>query len=147
MIATNKKNVLDDLLAKLPKKEKAVLNKDYSIVTSDPESMKFIDRVAADSRSIGLYHTSGLSTPSQIFMDLIALTNLVEGEKDPYIEQSNALVRERYLALMDGLRLKASSIDENARYYTLIDINSLIKQSYDEDFANWKIANKNASLI
>ena len=143
LIATNKKNVLDDLLAKLPKKEKAILNKDYSIVTSDPESMKFIDRVAADSRSIGLYHTSGLSTPSQIFMDLIALTNLVEGEKDPYIEQSNALVRERYLALMDGLRLKASSIDENARYYTLIDINSLIKQSYDEDFANWKIANKN----
>ncbi len=143
LIATNKKNVLDDLLAKLPKKEKDLLSKEYSIVTSDPESMKFIDRVAADSRSIGLYHTSGLSTPSQIFMDLIALTNLTEGEKDPYIEQSNALVRERYLALMEGLRLKADSTDENARYYTLVDINSLIKQNYDEDFAKWKIANKN----
>ena len=76
-------------------------------------------------------------------MDLIALTNLTEGEKDPYIEQSNALVRERYLALMEGLRLKADSTDENARYYTLVDINSLIKQNYDEDFAKWKIANKN----
>ena len=104
--------------------------------------MKFIDRVAADSRSIGLYHTSGLSTPSQVFMSLIALTNLVEGGKDLYIEQSNELVRQRYITLMSELHLEADASDENASYYTLINVNDLIKRNYDEKFASWKIANK-----
>ena len=142
LIATNKDNVMDELLLKLPKKDMDALNKEYSIVTNETQSFKFIERVAADSRSIGLYHTSGLSTPSQVFMDLIALTNLVEGEKDPYIEQSNELVRQRYLTLMNELHLPADASNENARYYTLVDVNEVIKKNYDEDFANWKIANK-----
>ncbi len=142
LIATNKDNVMDKLLARLPAKDKNELNKEYSIVTAEPESMKFIDRVAADSRSIGLYHTSGLSTPSQVFMSLIALTNLVEGGKDPYIEQSNELVRQRYITLMSELHLEADASDENASYYTLINVNDLIKRNYDEKFASWKIANK-----
>ncbi len=142
LIATNKDNVMDELLLKLPKKDMDALNKEYSIVTNETQSFKFIERVAADSRSIGLYHTSGLSTPSQVFMDLIALTNLVEGEKDPYIEQSNELVRQRYLTLMNELHLPVDASNENARYYTLIDVNEVIKKNYDEDFANWKIANK-----
>ena len=116
LIATNKDNVMDKLLARLPAKDKNELNKEYSIVTAEPESMKFIDRVAADSRSIGLYHTSGLSTPSQVFMSLIALTNLVEGGKDLYIEQSNELVRQRYITLMSELHLEADASDENASY-------------------------------
>ena len=140
LIATN--NVMDKLLARLPAKDKNELNKEYSIVTAEPESMKFIDRVAADSRSIGLYHTSGLSTPSQVFMSLIALTNLVEGGKDLYIEQSNELVRQRYITLMSELHLEADASDENASYYTLINVNDLIKRNYDEKFASWKIANK-----
>ncbi|MBR0031674.1 MAG: bifunctional aspartate transaminase/aspartate 4-decarboxylase [Treponema sp.] len=142
LIATNKDNVMDKLLARLPAKDKNELNKEYSIVTAEPESMKFIDRVAADSRSIGLYHTSGLSTPSQVFMSLIALTNLVEGGKDLYIEQSNELVRQRYITLMSELHLEADASDENASYYTLINVNDLIKRNYDEKFASWKIANK-----
>lgn len=142
LIATNKDNVMDKLLARLPAKDKNELNKEYLIVTAEPESMKFIDRVAADSRSIGLYHTSGLSTPSQVFMSLIALTNLVEGGKDLYIEQSNELVRQRYITLMSELHLEADASDENAMYYTLINVNDLIKRNYDEKFASWKIANK-----
>ena len=43
--------------------------------------MPFLDRVVADSRSIGLYHTSGLSTPSQVFMDLLALSHLIYAER------------------------------------------------------------------
>ena len=39
--------------------------------------MSFVDRICADSRSIGLYHTSGLSTPQQIMMVLLSMTHLV----------------------------------------------------------------------
>ena len=73
LIAMNEDNVCDRLLSELPEADKEYLHQEYSIVTTDPDSLPFLDRVVADSRSIGLYHTSGLSTPSQVFMDLLAL--------------------------------------------------------------------------
>ncbi|MDO4538554.1 MAG: bifunctional aspartate transaminase/aspartate 4-decarboxylase [Coriobacteriales bacterium] len=138
IIAAHKDNVMDELLAKLPEEDKAALNKEYRIVTSDPASMKFIDRLCADSRSIGLYHTSGLSTPSQIMMDLFSLTHLAAGDTDPYIELCNGLVKERYQALMTGLGLEADKTATNAQYYTLVDVNALCEKHYGAEFADWK---------
>jgi len=92
----NENNVCDRLLSKLPEADKAYLRKEYSIVNTVPDSMPFLDRVVADSRSIGLYHTSGLSTPSQVFMDMLALSHLVyaaRGEEDPYIRLANDTIR------------------------------------------------------
>lgn len=57
------------------------------------ESLNLL-RIVADSRSVGLYHTSGLSTPQQIQMALFALTSLITKGRDPYIESSKNLVRE-----------------------------------------------------
>ena len=138
MIALNKDNVVDRLIAKLPAEDKRKLEDEYDIVASEPGKMPFIERLCADSRSIGLYHTSGLSTPSQVFMDLLALTHLVDPTNDPYIEQSKTLVHERYTTLMEALGLEADTTRENAQYYTIVDINSLIEQRYGTDFAAWK---------
>ena len=99
--------------------------------------MPFLDRVVADSRSIGLYHTSGLSTPSQVFMDIMALTHLVYAEEDPYIRLANETVNERYHALMEALGLPADDVANNARYYTMVDILGLAGDRYGEDFSNW----------
>ena len=112
LIAMNKSNVCDRLLSELPEEDKAFLRKEYEIVTSEPEKMGFLDRVVADSRSIGLYHTSGLSTPSQVFMALMSLTHLVNAEEDPYIRLANETVHARYTALMNALDLP---VDESAR--------------------------------
>lgn len=138
MVALNKDNVVDRLIAELPAEDKRELADEYAIVTSEPDKMPFIERLCADSRSIGLYHTSGLSTPSQVFMDLVSLTHLVDPNNDPYIEQSKALVHERYAALMEALGLEADTSRENAQYYTIVDINSLVEQRYGTDFAAWK---------
>lgn len=135
IIAMNDDNVCDELIERLPAEDKAAIDREYSIVTEAPASMPFIDRVTADSRSIGLYHTSGLSTPSQVFMDLMALSHLVAGDTDPYIEQSKALVNERYEALMEGLGLEADTSRENAQYYALVDIRALVARHYGEDYA------------
>ena len=83
LIAMNKNNVCDRLLTELPETDTEFLRDEYAIVTSNPEELNFLERVVADSRSIGLYHTSGLSTPSQVFMDLMSLTHLVSAESDP----------------------------------------------------------------
>lgn len=137
LIAMSRNNVVDRLIEELPDEDKKALEEEYSIAVSDPDSMKFIDRLTADSRSIGLYHTSGLSTPSQIFMDLMALSHTTY-EKDEYIEMANALVNERYTTFMEALGLEPDTGEENARYYALVDINALITDKYGEEFAQWK---------
>jgi aspartate 4-decarboxylase len=137
LIAMNKNNVCDRLLSELPEEDKAFLRGEYAIVVSDPEELKFLDRVVADSRSIGLYHTSGLSTPSQVFMALMSLTHLVNAEEDPYIRLANETVHARYTALMNALGLPADESARNTQYYTLVDVTVLAGNRHGPDFAAW----------
>ncbi len=137
LIAMNQSNVCDRLLKELPEEDREFLRDEYAIVTSEPDDMPFLDRVVADSRSIGLYHTSGLSTPSQVFMALMALTHLVSAEDDPYIRLANETVRGRYTALMTALGLPADESVQNAQYYTLIDVMTLAELRYGADFVLW----------
>lgn len=138
LIAMNRDNVCDRLLSELPEEDQEYLREEYSIVTTAPEEMAFLDRVVADSRSIGLYHTSGLSTPSQVFMALMALTHLIHPEgEDPYIKLANETVHSRYEALMQALGLPADESAQNAQYYTLVDVLKIAEKDYNEGFAKW----------
>lgn len=137
LIAVHETNVFDRLLSELPASDKKFLNEEYSIVTAEPEKLPFIERLVADSRSIGLYHTSGLSTPQQIFMDLLALTHLIDENGDAYIQLANNTVRSRYTALMTALNMPADETDGNAQYYALIDVFALAEKHYGSDFAAW----------
>lgn len=141
LIAMSSDNVCDHLLDKLSEEDKKTLWAEYEIAVPDPPSMKFIERLTADSRSIGLYHTSGLSTPSQVFMDIMALSHTTYA-KDKYIELANKTVNERYIALMDALGIDKDLSGENAEYYTIVDINAMIENQYGSDFAQWKRDNK-----
>lgn len=138
VIAVHEENIFDELIKKVPDKKKQELESDYSIVTLAPSELAFIDRICADSRSIGLYHTSGLSTPQQIMMVILSMTHLVlEDEKDQYIENCKAIVAKRYHDLMSTLELPEDNNDSNAKYYTLIDIYQLAEINYDKEFATW----------
>lgn len=137
LIAANENNVLDDLISRLPEDKLKALDDRYGLVTLEPRKLKFIDRLVADSRSVGLYHTSGLSTPQQIQMALFALSALCTGEKDPYIESAKTLVRERYHDLFETLGVKEDNSRENAKYYSLIDVYELAENLYDEKFKDY----------
>lgn len=137
LIAMNKKNVFDDLIKKLPKEKENVLKFDYSIVTTNPEKMPFIDRLCADSRSIGLYHTSGLSTPQQALMALFSLTHLIEKEEDPYFKATADIVDRRYNKLYHALGLPEDNDSTNSKYYSLINIYQLANLKYGEDFSKY----------
>ncbi len=140
LIAMSRDNVCDRLLSELSAEDQKALYNEYAIAVTDPSSMKFIERLTADSRSIGLYHTSGLSTPSQIFMDIMALSHTTYG-RDEYIELANDTVNERYITLMDALGIAKDLSGENAEYYTIVDINAMIEDQYGSDFARWRIDN------
>lgn len=140
VIAMHEENVCDRLLSQLSEAEKESLQRDYSSVMPDISGFKMIDRMVADSRSIGLYHTAGLNTPSQAFMDMLAMTHLLY-EEDAYIQKANSLVGERYEVLMEALGLPCDESFENSRYYTLIDVQALMSARYGSDFADWMSEN------
>ena len=142
VIAAHEDNVFDRLIAKLPDNQKAELNKRYGHIALHPENMKFIDRMVADSRSIGLYHTAGLSTPQQIMEVLFSLAHLlnesVDGaDQDHYIAEAKAIVDTRYQLLNKGLGISGFNSPHNTEYYSLIDIYELARQYYGTEFANW----------
>lgn len=117
--------------------DRAFLRKEHSIVVPDPASMPFMERLAADSRAIGLHHTSGLSTPQQVFMDLLALTHLVRGADDPHVRQGNDVVRGRCRRLMEALGLEADNAPANARCHSLVDIREVARRRNGAEFAGW----------
>ncbi|MGH1648882.1 bifunctional aspartate transaminase/aspartate 4-decarboxylase [Enterococcus gilvus] len=141
VIAANKDNVFDRLIGKLDEKDKEELNTRYAINVIDPEKMSFIDRMVADSRSVGLYHTSGLSTPQQIMEVLFSLTHLLNREKDAYIDASKAIVDRRYDALYKGLKIEKNPSKENSKYYSLIDIYGLAEELYGSAFKDYLVDN------
>ena len=137
-VAMHRENVCDRLLANLSVEDKAFLKREYASVTPDVEALPFIERLVADSRSIGLYHTSGLSTPAQVFMAFLSLSHLIYGAADPYFELSKRIFSKRYGALMAGLGLPADCSRSNAQYYALVNVNELCENMYGADFAKWK---------
>lgn len=140
-IAMNEKNVFDELIQKLPEQKLKELDYDYSIITMDPRHLPFIERICADSRSIGLYHTSGLSTPQQAMMALFSLTHLVCKGEDPYIETSKKIVRARYHDLLSTIGMREDNDRTNAKYYCLIDVYKVAERVYDANFAAWLKSN------
>ena len=78
VVAVHQNNIFDKMIAKLPAKERARLNHRYSPITLEPEKVKFIDRMVADSRMVALNHTAGLSLPSQIQMMLFSSFTLLD---------------------------------------------------------------------
>lgn len=137
MAVMNENNVVDRLISELPEEVKAVLDKEYEIVSEDPRSFPFAERIVADSRSIGLYHTSGLGTPQQIFMDLLALSHLTAAGEDPYIALANDVIQSRYHILMQAFHLPEDNMPENARYYALLDLEDIWLQAHGEEFTAW----------
>ena len=69
-IFLNENNVFNDLLLNLSPDDKVEINKRYTHMSSNPNDIKFIDRLVADSRQVALNHTAGLSTPQQVQMAL-----------------------------------------------------------------------------
>lgn len=136
VIATQKKNVLDTALAALPEEDKTALDQRYASLTTDARSLSFIDRLVADSRVVALNHTAGLSTPQQVQMVLFALFALMD-EADGYKAELKKLIHRREAALYRELGLPPQRDPNDVGYYTLLDLGSIARQLYGDEFAAW----------
>ena len=133
VIALCEGNVLDKMLKDLPQADKDELSERYSSITLEPENLKMIDRMVADSRAVALNHTAGLSTPQQVFMSLFCLMDT----KDAYKKAAQDLVTRRYNNLYEALGIPQPADPNAAHYYTEIDMRQVAVAAYSQELADW----------
>ena len=93
-----------------------------------------IIRMVADSRSVALHHTAGLSTPQQVLMVLFSLYCLID-KKGEYKEEAQSIVAHRFKTLYEALGAPYPDNEYDAHYYTTIDIPTLARTRYGDEFA------------
>ncbi len=140
VIALHEENVFDAAIAKLPETVLESLDKRYGPLTLKPRSLKFIDRIVADSRDIALNHTAGLSLPQQVMMTLFSLAELHDHKKE-YQQACINLLRTRVLATIEGLGIEVPPNPLFDWYYGLIDFDFWLRKYGGEDVAKWVKAN------
>jgi len=136
VIATHKNNVFDDQLGQLSADTKASLDRRYGSLLPNVADLRFIDRLVADSRTVALNHTAGLSTPQQVQMVLFSLFALMD-ENDRYKAELKKLIHRREAALYRELGIEAESDPNAVDYYTLLDLEDISLKLYGPEFAAW----------
>jgi aspartate 4-decarboxylase len=138
VIALHEDNVIDRKIRELPENDQKELAERYSSITMNPRELKFIDRLVADSRTVALNHTAGLSTPQQVQMVLFSLYCLMD-EEGAYKEATKRIVRRRYNALYKGLGIEPPTDPNDVYYYTLIDAEIVGERLYGREFVDWAL--------
>lgn len=140
VIALAEENVYDDMLSAIPEKEKLRLAKLYDSLTLQPEKLKFIDRMVANSRQVALNHTAGLSLPQQIQMMIFAAFAVLD-TKNSYKQACNKIIKDRYTLLWEGLSIPIISDKNRAGYYCEIDILEWALKNHGKDFSKFLKSN------
>ena len=138
VIGIHQDNAFDKMIAALPGETRVGLRQRYSTVVLEPDKMKLIDRMVADSRSVALHHTAGLSTPQQVMMTLFSLYCLLDKE-NVYKKVAQYIVAHRFTTLYDALGMPAPENKYDAHYYTTIDVPALAKQRYGGEFTSYLV--------
>ncbi len=137
-------NIFDGLLKRLPRKRKGELQQRYGSLRHDVESMRFIDRMVADSRQVALNHTAGLSLPQQMQMTLFALYSIIDKrEGDRFREKMIDIIHRRLDTLWKNMGFTLAPDSLRAGYYSEIDLLVWAKKFYGEDFADYLRLNYN----
>ena len=140
VVAVHEDNVFDERLAHLPQSDKDALARRYGSLTLQPDAIRFIDRMVADSRSVALNHTAGLSLPQQCMMLLFSAYCLLD-EDDHFKHQVQALIARRLTSLTDGAQVTLPPDENRVGYYVELDLLAYARRTYGEDFATFLQAN------
>ena len=140
VMALHEDNVFDRLIAAHPDSIARALDKRYAPLTLEPRTLKFIDRIVADSRDVALNHTAGLSLPQQVMMALFSIAELHD-EKKIYQQTCIDIVRRRVLSTIEGLGIEVDPNPLFDWYYGLVDFEFWLRKYGGEDVVAWVKAN------
>jgi aspartate 4-decarboxylase len=136
VIAVSQDNVFDAALAELSDADKQALDHRYETLALEPRSIRFIDRMVADSRQVALNHTAGLSLPQQVQMTLFSASALIDRD-DSYKLATRAIIGRRLRRLYEGMGIALNVDPLRAGYYAEIDLQIWARQRYGNEFADW----------
>jgi aspartate 4-decarboxylase len=140
VIAVSQANVFDAKLDQLSDTDKQTLDRRYETLAVEPRTIRFVDRMVADSRQVALNHTAGLSLPQQVQMTLFAASALIDRD-DTYKLATRAIIGRRLTHLYEGMGIALGDDPLRAGYYAEIDLQIWARQRYGADFADWLAAN------
>ena len=140
VVAVHEDNVFDQRLAKLPQSDKDALARRYGSLTLEPDAIRFIDRMVADSRSVALNHTAGLSLPQQCMMLLFSAYCLLDTD-DRFKHEVQGLIARRLDRLASGAQITLPPDPNRVGYYIELDLLSYARRTYGEGFASFLQAN------
>lgn len=135
LVMVHDDNQFDAMIQALPEKTQKELDARYCTDFEDTRHIKFIDRLEADSRSIALAHTGGLSGPQQAIMVLFSLFELMDTQY-AYKQKIQAILKRRVALLSNSLEAKLLSGPYYSNYYVLLDLISLASEKHGVDFAD-----------
>ena len=139
-IAIHQDNVFEGMIAALPESERARLRKRYSPLTLTPDTIKFIDRLVADSRQVALNHTAGLSMPQQVMMTFFSLFAMTD-EKNAYRDLTRKICHDRLDLLWKGVGETLPADPTRCGYYSTLDLMKWAELKYGEDFMKFLVDN------
>ena len=139
VVALHEDNVIDRAIARLPAVERERLRHRYCSLSTEPDRLKFIDRMVAESRLVALNHTAGLSLPQQLQMTLFSLFSLLDAD-DSYGRRCRAIVRERYAKLFEGLGMPVPPDPLRVGYYADLDLAAWGKHTFGDEFVDYVAA-------
>ncbi len=149
VIGTHRDNVLDAQIAALSIEKRKALRVRYESIVPEPDSFKFIDRLVADSRSVALNHTAGLSTPQQVQMVLFSLFSLMD-TSDSYKTALKRLIRHRKRALYRAIGIGLGDEEEDVNavdYYAILDLELLGERIHGRKFADWLLSHTDTTEL
>ena len=139
VIGLARDNILDDALARQSDVNRRALHARYESLTAEPELLRFVDRLVADSRDVALNHTAGLSLPQQAQMTLFSLFALLD-ERDAYQLRCREVLRDRLASLGRGLGLEFPDDALRVGYYIDLDLEVWGRSAFGEPFADYVAA-------
>ncbi|OKI71206.1 bifunctional aspartate transaminase/aspartate 4-decarboxylase [Streptomyces sp. MJM1172] len=136
VIGLHDDNVIDEMIADLPRERKDRLARRYRSLTPEPEKLRFIDRLAADSRPVAPRHTAGLSLPQQAMMVLFSLFDLLE-EGQAYKERVRQILRQRLDLLLEGARMQTADDGRRPGHHVELDLLAEAERVHGKEFADF----------
>ncbi|HEY6532528.1 MAG TPA: aspartate 4-decarboxylase, partial [Acidimicrobiales bacterium] len=128
-------HVVDRIIAGHSTGMRSALRERYETITHDARSLRFIDRMVADSRLVALNHTAGLSGPQQVQMVLFAATELAD-ELDSYEDRCREMLASRLRCLYAALGIDLDPDQFRAGYYVELDMAWWARHRYGPEFAD-----------
>ena len=139
-IALHNDNIIDNILLK---KAPSSVNKRYSMISTEPQKIPFIERLVMDSRQIAEAHTAGLSTPQQVLMTLFAMFDYIDTDR-VYNKQIKTLLKTRINLLLKPIKYELKESVLNSNYYIVLDLIKVAKSlTNDHAFCKYLEEHKN----